>query len=237
MFTWICPQCGREVPPAYDECPDCAEKAKQAQQASATSDASAAPGVPAAATAVPPPKAAPPAAPARPPQPPPVQAAPRRNGLNTTLLSIVFALAFVGLGVGVYWAVNYFRDRGQSVSAQPAAPLENPSAKGKAAAHPLQRYIEVTGVRFLQDAKKKTEVRFLVVNHSPDEIADLGGTVNIWGRTQKSEEEAVGSFAFKLPSIGPYQSKEMAATVDTKLRVYELPDWQNVTADLQLTSP
>ena len=26
MFTWICPQCGREVPPAYTECPDCARK-------------------------------------------------------------------------------------------------------------------------------------------------------------------------------------------------------------------
>src|SRR5450432_3149131 len=23
MFTWICPQCGREVSPSYDECPDC----------------------------------------------------------------------------------------------------------------------------------------------------------------------------------------------------------------------
>src|ERR1035441_5094568 len=27
MFTWICPQCGREVPPAYNECPDCSAKA------------------------------------------------------------------------------------------------------------------------------------------------------------------------------------------------------------------
>lgn len=30
MFTWICPQCGREVPPAYTECPDCAAKAAAA---------------------------------------------------------------------------------------------------------------------------------------------------------------------------------------------------------------
>src|ERR1035437_4689408 len=27
MFTWICPQCGREVPPAYNDCPDCAKTA------------------------------------------------------------------------------------------------------------------------------------------------------------------------------------------------------------------
>lgn len=25
MFTWICPKCGGEVPPAYSECPRCAE--------------------------------------------------------------------------------------------------------------------------------------------------------------------------------------------------------------------
>lgn len=24
MFTWICPKCGAEVPPSYDECPNCA---------------------------------------------------------------------------------------------------------------------------------------------------------------------------------------------------------------------
>ena len=23
MFTWICPKCGKEVPPAYSECPNC----------------------------------------------------------------------------------------------------------------------------------------------------------------------------------------------------------------------
>ena len=32
MFTWICPQCGREVPPSYDECPDCKERAAQQSQ-------------------------------------------------------------------------------------------------------------------------------------------------------------------------------------------------------------
>ena len=30
MFTWICPQCGREVPPAYNDCPDCSKKAAPA---------------------------------------------------------------------------------------------------------------------------------------------------------------------------------------------------------------
>ncbi|HWQ56410.1 MAG TPA: hypothetical protein VN442_22175, partial [Bryobacteraceae bacterium] len=179
----------------------------------------------------------PPPAPAPPPAPVAVRKAPRRPGLPTWLLSMLFALAFIGLFAGVYWTYNYFRDRRDQTAMQPAPVLQNPSGPAKGKPHPLQRYIEVTGVRFLQDAKRRTEVRFVLVNHSPDVIGDLGGTVTIWGRTQKSDEEAVGSFAFKVPSIAAWEAKEMTAQVDTKLRVYELPDWQNVTAEVQLTSP
>jgi hypothetical protein len=29
----------------------------------------------------------------------------------------------------------------------------------------------------------------------------------------------------------------MAAPLNTKLKIYELPDWQNVSTDVQITSP
>src|ERR1700722_17355119 len=99
MFTWICPTCGREVPPAYDACPDCAAKAKSGEQA------------PASPPPPPPPSAAEPAyrlpavAPL-PPPPPPVVAAPHM-ALPTWLLTILFAFAFLGLGAGVYWLVQH----------------------------------------------------------------------------------------------------------------------------------
>ena len=56
-------------------------------------------------------------------------------------------------------------------------------------------------------------------------------------RDQGADEEAVGNFSFKLPSLGPYESKDLSAPLNTKLRVYELPDWQNLVPDLQVTSP
>jgi hypothetical protein len=152
-------------------------------------------------------------------------------------MSILFALAFIGLGLGLYSLIQHFRG-GPSAAAAPGVSLENPSAKAAGAkAHPFQKYIEVTGVRLLEDKKKATEARFLVVNHSGADIADLSANVTIWGRTVKSEEESVGTFNFKLPSLGPYESKEMTAKLNTKLRVYELPDWQNVTSEVQITSP
>lgn len=274
MFTWICPQCGREVPPSYDECPDCAERQKAAATGTVTSPAPQAPAAVPPMSGHPPPtrpsnygsqsnyappqnyppqqnytstQNVPPAASYAPatPQgyaaPPPQQQTylvppPGGRGLPTWLLTILFALGFMVLGLGVYWALQHFQSGGRVTASQPP-PVENASAKGGAQAHPLQKYIEVTGVRLLQDSKKKTEARFLVVNHSGAEIADLAGNVSIWGRTAKSEEEAVGKFSFKMPSLGAYESKEMTAPVDTKLKVYELPDWQNVTSEVQLTSP
>ena len=221
MFTWICPTCGREVPPSYDECPDCAAKAKSG-------------GEPAGATAPPPPMPQPPPPAVAPPRTVPLVMPPPRAGLPTWLLAIVFAFAFAGLGFGVYWLVDHFRGVDRASASNPLEPVP---ARTSAKEHPLQKYVEVTGIRFVQTPSKETEARFVVVNHSGADITDLAGIVNIWARTDKSEEEATGSFNFKVPSLGPYESKEQVAPVNTKLKAYELPDWQNVSTEVQITSP
>ncbi|HUO30548.1 MAG TPA: hypothetical protein VMU80_15090 [Bryobacteraceae bacterium] len=230
MFTWICPTCGREVPPAYDECPDCAAKGIKPEQAPPPVVQAGAP-APAAengpAIAVAPPVQAPPAQMLAYGPPPP------RAGMPTWLLTILFAFAFVGVGAGIYWAINYFRGGSGGTS----VPVETAAVKEPAKEHPLQKYVEVTGIRFLENDKHDIEARFVVVNHSGADISDLAGTVNIWGRTAKSEEEAAGSFQFKMPSLGPYESKDAVSLVRTKLKAYELPDWQNVSAEVQITSP
>jgi hypothetical protein len=221
MFTWICPTCGREVPPSYDKCPDCAAKgiAGDTPPVAAQPPAAQAP-APAYVPSQPPPQYMPP---------------PPRPGVPTWLLSILFAFAFVGLGAGVYWAVNYFRGG----SAAASAPGETAPVKGPAKNNPLQKYVEVAGIRFVAAPKneKEIEARFLLINHSGADITGLAGMVNIWGRTDKSEEESAGHFSFKVPSLGPFESKEATAPVTTKLKAYELPDWQNISTDVQITSP
>jgi hypothetical protein len=151
------------------------------------------------------------------------------------LLTIVFALAFVGLVGGIYWLVQVARGNGQPST--PSAIVESPAAKSGAKTNPLQRYIEVAGVRFVQDAKtKKTMAKFLVINHSEADFSGLAGNVTIWGRTQKSEEDAEGTFSFTT-NLGPLESKDLSAPVNSKLQIYEMPDWQNITVDLQITAP
>ena len=230
MFTWICPQCGREVPPSYDECPDCAARAKSgAPPAPAAAQPS--PPVPEATPAAPPPPPAY-APPAVAPLPPAYAAPAPRSGLPTWLLAILFAFAFVGVGAGAYWAIQYFRGGAQAANATLPAP-----AKAQAKQNPLQKYVEVSGIRFVETPSQETEARFVVINHSDADITDLAGTVNIWGRTAKSEEEAAGTFDFKMASLKPNESKEGVAPLRTKLKVYELPDWQNVSTEVQITSP
>jgi hypothetical protein len=158
---------------------------------------------------------------------------PAHAGLPTWLLAVLFAFAFLGVGSAVYFAVQYFRGGTQAASAT----AQSAATKIPAKQNPLQKYVEVSGIRFVESPKHQTEARFVVINHSDADITDLAGTVNIWGRTAKSEEEAAGTFSFKLASLKPNESQEATAPLSTKLKVYELPDWQNVSADVQITSP
>jgi hypothetical protein len=276
MFTWICPQCGREVPPAYNDCPDCAKKAAPGGDA-APAPPQAMPPAPPPAYAPPPPPAqqpyyqqppqAPPgyyppqpqAQPAQPyyPQPPQAQpaqpyypqqpqapppsyytppAAPARGlQLPVWLMTIVFALAIAAVVFGIIWLVSSNRGSAGNGPA-PLATVESPAAKPGAKTNPLQKYIEVSGVRFVEDAKKKTMARFVIINHSTADISGLAGNVTIWGRTQRSEEDAQGTFSFSV-NLAPLESKEVSVPLNTKRKIYELADWQNITTDVQITAP
>jgi hypothetical protein len=157
-----------------------------------------------------------------------------RGGMPTWLLTIVFALAIFGVVAGVYWLVGALKG-GPNSPAKQLASVESPAAKPGAKTSPLQKYIEVSGVRFL-DEKKKPIVKFVITNHSGADLTGLTGNVTIWGRTQKSEEEAAGTFQFTT-NLGPWETKDLTAPLTTKLAMIELPDWQNTTTDVQITGP
>jgi hypothetical protein len=255
MFTWICPQCGREVPPSYTDCPDCAKRAAdhQAAQPNAAppppppTQQWAPPPQPPQYSAAQPPQYAPPGPPYAPPPPPQYQQPqyqhpqyapppayqpppPPRSGIPTWAMAILFSFAIFGVVAGIYWLV------GSSRPSKPTAVVESPAAKSGGKTNPYQKYVEIAGVRFVEDARKKMQVRFVITNHSNADIPSLAGNVTAWGRTRTSEEDAAGTFAFTTDLKG-YESKELTVPFTTKHKIYELPDWQNVSIDLQITSP
>ena len=104
--------------------------------------------------------------------------------------------------------------------------------------HPLQKYIEVSGVRYRQDAKKKNVIliSFLVVNHSPADVIGLAGNVKLWSNARRSDQDAQGSFSFSTDLKG-YASKELTVPFTTGKPAVELADWQYLSTDVQITAP
>lgn len=209
MFNWICPKCGHEVPPSYSECPNCARG----------SQPPASPAVPVVFSA--PAAAAHPAATHR---------LTKSHHVPNWVITLVVSIALISLCVSLYLATRPSKPAAQWIQ-KPAA------AMGVVKRHPLSKHIEVTGIRINEDAAQKAQVEFLVVNHSGADIADLGGTLTLKPRGAKPENAPLASFEFKVPSLGPYESKELKATARSNMRAYELPDWQFLEADLEITSP
>ena len=148
-------------------------------------------------------------------------------------MTIGFVVVLAGVVYGAYLLVG---SHGTGAPA-PAATVESPAAKPGANTSPYQKYIAMSGVRFIEDAKKKPAVTFIIINHSGAEISEqLAGNVTVWGRTRTSEEEATGTFSFKT-KLGANQSREMTEPLTTKLKFYELPDWQRASTDIQITVP
>ena len=285
MFTWICPQCGREVPPAYTDCPDCTKKAAEGVGPNPPVPAPGPAGPPSPvpppvaypASAAPPPPSyqqapqyyqpgppqyqqpglpqyqqpgppqyqqAPPQYQQAPPQyqpaPPPgyylpQQHPPRTLTLPVWLMTILCALGVVGVVFGLVSLMSSNKGSAGSGPA-PSASVESPAAKPGTKTSPLQKYIEISGVRFTADAKKKTAVMFVIVNHSEADISGLAGNVTVFASTKKSEEDAQGTFSFTT-NLGPFAMREMIVPLNTKLKIYELADWQNITTDIQITAP
>jgi hypothetical protein len=148
-------------------------------------------------------------------------------------MGLGFAAAFLLIGAGIY----YWMQRSAGTVAAEKAGLENPAnASKQKVSNPLQKYVEVVGLRMFTENKKPV-ARFVVVNHSNAEIADLKANVTLWASTSRSEEDSIGSFSFIVDSLPANGSKELTEPLKTKLKMYELPDWQNATAEIQITSP
>lgn len=255
MFTWICPQCGREVPPSAAECPSCAEMRGRAAQGAAQPPA--APQVPprpqdAAPQFQPPQPQYPPQqqyaqqkqyqpppqypqyqAPPQQPQPSYVIAEPKK-GMPSWLIALLVTAVIGGGLFGVYRLMG----NGTSSSKKGDAPVFEkaaPAATGSGGGI-YGKFLEVTAFRLLEDAAKRPKVRFTVVNHSPAPMSGLEMQVSL-GRVGEETEPPFAVVDAKVGDVGPYATKEIELPIKTSLRVYELPDWQFIKGSFVVTAP
>lgn len=101
----------------------------------------------------------------------------------------------------------------------------------------IAKYIELVGFRINETKPGHLQIQFGVVNHSEADIGDVKMTVNLSTTTAKPGEAPLISFPATVSKLGPSDLKDVSVDVPTKLRVYELPDWQFLKADCQITEP
>ncbi|MGE5567449.1 MAG: hypothetical protein ACM3S5_00280 [Rhodospirillales bacterium] len=121
----------------------------------------------------------------------------------------------------------------QAAQAAAAAPAFETPALQQAAAqiNPAYRHVELTGLRLMEE-KRRVFLQFVLVNHSAMDLGDLSSKVDIKSIKAGPADPPIGTFEFKT-SLGPYEAKNLKVPVDTKLRAYELPDWQFLRAEIK----
>jgi TRAP-type C4-dicarboxylate transport system substrate-binding protein len=117
---------------------------------------------------------------------------------------------------------------------KPAQPAPAATAAAKSS-NPVAKYIELVGFRVGEKSAGHLQVQFGVVNHSEADIGDLKLEVSLRTTAAKAGDPPLVTFSAKVPSLGPSELKQVTADVPTTLRVYELPDWQFLKADFQIT--
>ena len=124
-----------------------------------------------------------------------------------------------------------------SKSAQANVPAIPPHFMATNTANPVAKYVELVGFRINEKSPGHLEIQFGAVNHSEADIGDLKITVNLGTTAAKPGEPPLITFPATVSKLGPSELKDVTVQVPTKLRVYELPDWQFLKADFQITEP
>lgn len=115
-------------------------------------------------------------------------------------------------------------------AATSAAPVNKSS-------NPVARYIELVGFRVAEKNAGHLQVQFGVVNHSEADVGDIKMNVNLRTSAAKAGDPPLVTFSAKVPAVGPNELKQVTVDVPSALRVYELPDWQFLKADFEITEP
>jgi hypothetical protein len=127
---------------------------------------------------------------------------------------------------------------GCSSSSQSKSATATPTGQRvPASSNPVGKYIEVSGFRINEKRPGTLSVQFAVTNHSDADIGNIVMQVNLRSTTAKPDDPPIATFSARVDALGPQELKEVKAEFQTKLRPYELPDWQFLTADFQITEP
>jgi hypothetical protein len=156
----------------------------------------------------------------------------KRRGMPGWVISfLVMATILVGGGAVLFYVLPASHTTADAKTAAPEPVVATPAVEP---AHPLAQYIEVTGFRFVMDLNKKSEIHYLVVNHSAAELSDMTVFVTVRTAGAKAGQPPLCRFSFRSTGLAPFESKEMTSSIEKLPRPVTLPDWHDLRAEVQI---
>jgi hypothetical protein len=117
------------------------------------------------------------------------------------------------------------------------APTSAAASQADPNSSPVAKYLELAGFRLDEKGPGTLQIRFVVINHSDADLGDITLQVNVRATTARAGDPPLFSFKAPVQGVGPGDVKDVTVTTPTKMRVYELPDWQFLQADFKVVSP
>jgi len=118
-----------------------------------------------------------------------------------------------------------------------AMPASAAASQAASSSNSVAKYLELAGFRLDEKGPGTLQIRFALINHSDADLGDITLQVNVRATTARAGDPPLFSFPATVQGVGPGDVKDVTVTAPTKLRVYELPDWQFLQADFKVTSP
>ena len=122
----------------------------------------------------------------------------------------------------------------QQAKAAPAIPAHFTASN---TSDSIAKYIELVGFRVTERSPGHLIAQFGVVNHSEADVGDVKMSVQLGTTAAKPGDPPLITFPAQVARLGPTELKDVSVEVPTKLRVYELPDWQFLKVDFEITDP
>lgn len=121
----------------------------------------------------------------------------------------------------------------------PPKPTPEPAPELPVAARPIRpanslaRFVEVTGIRFME-VNKKPQIHYLVVNHSSAPLGSVTVYVTLRATTAKPGQAPIARLTFRSPTLAAFEAKEMFSSIERESSPLDLPDWQDLRADVEV---
>ncbi len=146
------------------------------------------------------------------------------------------ALLGIGLGLGVHYLyVSYMHPpEADADVAEDSAPASTPAAAvASSPGNGFTKSMEVTGFRIVVDPTRKTEIHYIVVNHSGVRFPDAKVSVTLYSTDARVGQPPLCHFSFAVPNLGPFEAKEMVSSLESS-PAGNPPEWRDLRAEVSI---